>query len=45
MYELMSLFEEALVHYDELEAGFFQTLTGKRSSKLKEARTSFALVS
>ena len=27
-YELMGLYEEALVHYDELEAGFFQTLSG-----------------
>jgi hypothetical protein len=26
-YELMSLCEEALLHYDELEAGFFQTLS------------------
>ena len=29
-YELMGLFDEALVQYDELEAGFFQTLYGTR---------------
>ena len=27
-FELLHLYEESLMHYDELEAGFFQTLTG-----------------
>jgi hypothetical protein len=42
-YELMGLFNEALVHYDELEAGFFQTLYGIYSLLIKN-RTSASVV-